>query len=437
MSEKDKLDHIYNLFLEGAAICTDSRNVEPGCIFFALKGDNFNGNLFAKSALNQGASIAVLDEHPEGLLPDTYVVVGDVLKFLQDLANHHRKNFDIPVLGITGSNGKTTTKELINIVLLNKYKTLCTKGNLNNHIGVPLTLLQLKHHHQIAVIEMGANHQAEIALLCSIAEPTHVLITNVGKAHLEGFGGFEGVKKGKGEMYNWARENNCVVFIDKDNEHLMSMIGNYDNLITYGSNSDARYHGLVVPGGETLTIEWQSQGTRHLIGTSLAGDYNLSNIMSAVAVGSYFGVDEPAICRAVSSYVPDNQRSQIIRKEKFTLVVDAYNANPSSMEAALNNFEKHFHEPRAVILGEMLELGDESDSEHERIAALAQSGKFNRVLLCGEKFKPYKSENTNWHPGSAEASGEISRLNWDGYSILIKGSRGMKMEKVSNTFDSL
>lgn len=430
--ELEGLNKIYGLFRQGAAICTDTRNITQGCIFFALKGSNFNGNNFVKEALEKGAEAAVADE-PTGADPDRVVQTGDVLQFLQQLATHHRRTFGFPFIGITGSNGKTTTKELINRVLSKKYNTACTKGNLNNHIGVPLTLLSVTSAHELAIIEMGANHQQEIELLCSITEPTHVLITNVGKAHLEGFGGFEGVMKGKGEMYEFARANGAHVFINNDNQHLKKMLGHYDNCIRYGTTGDCDITGRLKEGGQYVSLDWKlnSDDEWQSISSNITGNYNFENIMSAIAAGVHFGVEKQQIKEAVESYIPDNQRSQEIIRGENHIIMDAYNANPTSMEAALKNFAALSGRPKAVFLGEMLELGEESETEHQRIVDLVKNFSFQIPVLVGENFrKTAEANNITFFSNSAEA-GEWLRKNMiSGYWILIKGSRGSKMEKV-------
>lgn len=430
----DSLQKVYSTFLKGGAICTDSRAVTKGCIFFALKGPNFNGNLFANSALASGAALVVADEPATGNDP-RIIHTANTLAFLQQLALHHRQHLAIPVIAITGSNGKTTTKELFHRVLSMKYHTACTKGNLNNHIGVPLTLLGIGSQHEAAIIEMGANHQKEIELLCSLALPTHVLITNVGKAHLEGFGGFEGVKRGKGEMYDFARENNALVFINNDNPHLNSMLGDYTHRFRYGTSAVCEVHGKLITGGTYVSLRWQKKdGSEwHTVNSSLPGLYNFENILSAITAGVCFGVSPEDIERAIRFYIPDNQRSQEIVKGSNTIILDAYNANPTSMEAALNHFSEHYPHPKAVLLGEMLELGNESEAEHQKIAEMVLSKSFDVALLVGENFRKAAAENhLTFFATPEEAGAFIQSKKLSGYHLLIKGSRGIKMEKVLN-----
>jgi UDP-N-acetylmuramoyl-tripeptide--D-alanyl-D-alanine ligase len=433
MDHNQHIQTAYQLFLKGAAICTDSRNIVPGCIFFALKGANFNGNLFASAAITKGAALAVVDESVEAD-PSSIIKTSDALSFLQDLARHHRRQLKIPVIAITGSNGKTTTKELFQKVLSSQYKTLCTKGNLNNHIGVPLTVLSITSEHQIAIVEMGANHQKEIELLCSIGLPTHVLITNVGKAHLEGFGGFEGVKRGKGEMYAFARNNHALVFINHDNHHLKEMLGDYNRCYRYGVSNEYDVTGRLKESAQYVQLEWKTvndEGNWYQINSRITGRYNFENILSAVAAGVHFDINANDICTAVESYVPDNQRSQEILKGNNRIIMDAYNANPTSMEAALRNFSKLEGIHKAVFLGEMLELGDASNEEHEKIATLVQSSGFTTVVLVGAHFETAAGNiGATFFMNSQDAADWMKKNPLINHHILIKGSRGSKMELV-------
>jgi UDP-N-acetylmuramoyl-tripeptide--D-alanyl-D-alanine ligase len=429
---KEQIEKLYPVFTTGAAICTDTRNISQGCIFFALKGANFNGNSFAAKALSGGAAFSVIDEEPE-VNDDRLIRVDDVLGFLQQFANHHRRQLNIPFFGITGSNGKTTTKELINRVLGSKYDTACTRGNLNNHIGVPLTVLSVNTSHEMAIIEMGANHQKEIELLCRIAEPTHVLVTNVGKAHLEGFGGFEGVKKGKGEMYDFARAHDAVVFINDDNVHLNEMLGKYQKTFRYGTRTSSDVIGTIQEEGTFVSLKWKTNSADdwNFVSSQITGAYNFENILSAVAAGVYFGVDAPLINGSIASYQPDNQRSQVISRGTHQVVLDAYNANPTSMEAALKNFDANFKGKRAVMLGDMFELGSSSGQEHQSIAELVSAFDFDLVLLVGPNFKATNAiSSAHYFENSAEAAAWIREQDLKDYKILIKGSRGSKMETV-------
>jgi UDP-N-acetylmuramoyl-tripeptide--D-alanyl-D-alanine ligase len=429
----DSLKVLYEAFSAGSVICTDTRNITPGCIFFCLKGERFDGNDFALQAVAQGAGYVVSDRPSLGG-NRSIVLVEDVLACLQQFAAHHRNQFSLPVLAVTGSNGKTTTKELLFRVLASKFKTLCTQGNLNNHIGVPLTLLRLRKEHEMAVVEMGANHQREIALLCSMASPTHVLITNVGKAHLEGFGGFEGVKKGKGEMYDHARRNESTVFINMDNPHLVGMLGNYAHTVTYGTGSECDITGrLLESAGAHVSMEWKTKTDVqwHPVHSRITGSYNFENILSAVAAGVHFSVSADAVCDAVASYEPDNQRSQELKKGTNHIILDAYNANPTSMEAALKNFSSKFAGKRAVFLGDMFELGESSRHEHEAILRLALACGFDLVALVGPRFaEAAAGKGLIVFENSGDAAGWIRKNPLPGYNLLIKGSRGSKMEMV-------
>jgi len=428
----ESINILYKAFSKGATICTDTRAISSGCIFFALKGTNFNGNQFAPQALAQGAALAVVDED-QNLVDERFVRVSDVLTCLQQLALHHRKQLKIPFVGITGSNGKTTTKELVNKVFSKKYKTLCTQGNLNNHIGVPLTLLSVTSQHEMAIIEMGANHQKEIELLCSLALPSHVLITNVGRAHLEGFGGFEGVKKGKGEMYEFAKTYHSMVIINGDNPYLKEMLGNYAHTVSYGMRETNNIYGKLLPANEYVKLEWSVNGSNqmHTIHSHITGDYNFENILSAISLGVHFGVPSASINEAIEGYVPDNQRSQEIILGRTKIILDAYNANPSSMEAALKNFSTGFTGKKAVFLGDMLELGDTSTQEHQSIIELARSIKPDLLILVGPNFKEAgKGISAIYFDNSAQASRWSAEQNFTNFNILIKGSRGSKMEVI-------
>lgn len=402
-------------------------------MFFALKGPSFNGNLFAMEALSKGAAYAVVDEDAGN--DPRLLRVENVLQSLQDLATHHRHVLDIHVLAITGSNGKTTTKELAYAVLRKDFEVIATIGNLNNHIGVPLTLLRLSDEHDFAIVEMGANHQKEIAALCQIAQPDYGMITNIGKAHLDGFGGIEGVKKGKGEMYDYIRNSGGLIFIHLDNTILREQLHGYDSIITYGESTQAQYRGKIVPSLSTH-VEVQITHPFELhIKTKFTGDYNFANIMSAVAIGAHFGVDPYDIKEAIEQYTPDNQRSQIIKKEGYTIVQDAYNANPSSMQVAIDNFKKHFFGNKIVALGEMLELGTSADEEHLRIAETAATIPDAQLLLVGKLFEgPAKKYNCLHFESSTHCMEWLKEHKPASGSVLIKGSRGSKMEKLMEAF---
>lgn len=420
------IPEIYQLYLASSGVCTDTRNIAEGNIFFALKGDNFNANEFADQALSAGASYAVID-NPD-FAGDRKILVEDVLTSLQDLARHHRRQLKIPVISLTGSNGKTTSKELMAAVLSRKFRTASTKGNLNNHIGVPLSLLSVTAEHEMAIIEMGANHQKEIEFLSSISEPDYGYITNYGKAHLEGFGGVEGVIKGKSELYDFLRAHpGRKVFLNLD-DPLQIEKSQGIPAVSFGKNPDADY--VVTPAksaGTTLSVRFSGIE----IHSQLTGDYNFSNIAAAICIGSHFGVSVEEIKRGIEAYTPANNRSQLSKTERNSLVIDSYNANPSSVEAALKNFSG-FPEPRKwVLLGDMFEMGDWSESEHQAIADLAQELGFEKVLLTGSEFSKCKvtSQAVLKFASTDDLLAYLEDEQPTGKTVLIKGSRGMKMER--------
>ena len=359
---------LYKIFLQYPSIQTDTRKLKQGDLFFALKGDNFNGNLFAKQALQLGAAYAIIDEVVD-FEDERLIATTDVLKTLQELAKYHRQQFTIPFLAITGSNGKTTTKELVNEVLATTCKTYTTKGNLNNHIGIPLTILYVKKDAEIAVIEMGANHQKEIEGYCTYTLPTHGIITNCGKAHLEGFGGVEGVKKGKGELFDYLRKNNGTAFIMNDYDYLVEMSKGILDVKTYGTK-DAAIVGVADSDKHLLEVNMVKGTAIQQIHTNLVGTYNLPNVLVAVAVGKYFNVPEAKIKMALENYVPSNSRSQLIEKDSNKIILDAYNANPTSMKAAIENIATMQNNNKILLLGGMMELGMESLEEHTAIINL-------------------------------------------------------------------
>lgn len=425
---------LYDIFLEHPVITTDSRNCPAGSIFFALKGDKFNANEFAATALENGCAYAVIDE-PEYARDDRYIVVKDVLKSLQELATRHRKEVGVKIIGITGTNGKTTTKELIASVLKEKYKIHYTQGNLNNHIGVPLTLLQLHTEHQLAIIEMGANHQGEIKGLCEIAQPDFGIITNVGKAHLEGFGSFEGVMKTKAELYDYIAANGLGIFIHADNEYLKKMAEKAkvhpDKQVTYGMKSHpdlSMVTGKVIAGDPFLTMECQT-GTVFDVKTRLIGTYNAENVLAAVAIGHFFGLKNNQIKQGIENYKPKNNRSQFVETGKNKLIVDAYNANPTSMQAAILNFADMQTEKKMLILGDMLELGNQSAEEHQSIVNLLEDKGFENVLLVGCEFKNTKHSFRVFEKAE-NLSALLKEQCPENYTILIKGSRGIQLEKI-------
>lgn len=424
------IEHLYPIYLQHPSVQTDTRLLQPGDIFFALKGPNFNGNTFAARALELGAAYAVIDEVPAGNDP-RLLLVPNTLWALQELALYHRRQFDIPFLAITGSNGKTTTKELVHAALSSEYITYTTKGNLNNHIGVPLTLLSVRRDAEFAVIEMGANHQKEIESYCRYTLPTHGIITNIGRAHLEGFGGPEGVKKGKGELYDHLRDNGGTAFVWRDSDDLRQMSRGIPHVITYGTH-DAEFTGRVAPNtGSFLHVEILSGASMGIIPTQLVGDYNLPNVLTAVAVGKHFGVPDSKIRRAIEQYTPSNSRSQLIERDGNHIILDAYNANPSSMRAAIDNFARLpvDGKPRVLILGAMAELGPESLNEHRGIVELIGNYPWAKVVLVGGDFLKFDHPYTTFSD-SREAGKWLQGAGLKDAWLLIKGSRSSKMEQV-------
>ena len=431
------IEKLYSLFLKHPIVCTDTRDIKPGSIFFALKGENFNGNKFAEQALNEGCAIAVIDE-VEFQKKENCFLVDDVLTALQQLANHHRKQLGIPVIGITGSNGKTTSKELINAVLNQKYKVLATRGNLNNHIGVPLTLLSITKEHEMAIVEMGANHQGEIELLSKIAEPDFGVITNIGKAHLEGFGGIEGVKKGKGELYKFIQDKKGKLFVHGDDPVLLELAGNCEK-VTYGTEKLFDIVGATNQNKESEFISFQ-WATRYnasnlkkseTVSTQLVGVYNYYNLLCAACIGNYFKIEVALINKALAEYTPSNNRSQLQKTQNNILILDYYNANPSSMILAIENFAELNHPNKMLILGDMLELGVESAKEHTAIIDLIQQKKMKNALLVGPLFiEAGKSVDAKTFATSDDLVEFIKQYPIKENTILIKGSRGIKLEKV-------
>jgi UDP-N-acetylmuramoyl-tripeptide--D-alanyl-D-alanine ligase len=426
------IEKLYQKFLENGKVCTDTRNIIQDSIFFALKGANFNANNFAVEAIKAGAAYAVIDEDV-GIKDDRLIRVEDTLTALQQLARYHRRQFKIPVIAITGSNGKTTTKELLKSVLSKKYITHATSGNLNNHIGVPLTLLSLTKENTAAIIEMGANHQHEIELLCTIAEPNYGLITNVGKAHLEGFGGFEGVVKGKTELYDFLKKNKGVIFCNYDNQWLQPRCIDYEKTFFYGTTEAADVNGKLISDKSFLKLMWKKKLSKDnfSIDTQIAGGYNFENLLAAIAVGCYFNIDTLKINEAIAGYVPSNQRSQIIKKGTSTIMLDAYNANPTSMREAILNFNKNFASPKIVLLGDMFELGESEDEEHKQLILLLKECNFDKVILVGERFARHKSLINAIHFDNSKNAAEwLANQNLENTNLLVKGSRASRMELV-------
>lgn len=427
---------LYDLFLKHPIISTDSRNCPEGSLFFALKGENFNANAFAAKALETGAAYAVIDES-EYAVDSRYIVVENVLENLQELARYHRKNLGTIIIGITGTNGKTTTKELIASVLKEKFNILYTEGNLNNHIGVPLTLLKLKPEHQLAIIEMGANHLGEIDFLTKIALPDYGIITNVGKAHLEGFGSLEGVMKTKAELYDFIVKAGKVAFINHDNLLLLQMADNSglteDKRIYFAEND---HQGQIIVAGSIseldpfINLEFKlPDGKSYSLKSKLIGSYNRENILSAIAIGHYFEMNVKDIIRGLESYEPKNNRSQMTITVNNKLIVDAYNANPTSMQAAIRNFSAIRSGHKMLILGDMLELGQTSEYEHKQIILLLKEFGFEKVLLVGSIFSSIENPFINFR-NQEEASVFLQNNIFKNQLILIKGSRGIKLEKL-------
>jgi len=423
------INELYNLYLQHPSIQTDTRRLKEGDIFFALKGDNFNGNEYAHTALEKGASYCVIDEMI-GAEDNRLIIVDNVLESLQALAKKHREQFTIPFIAITGSNGKTTTKELIHAVLSTTFKTYTTEGNLNNHIGIPLTILKIKQDAEIAVIEMGANHQKEIEGYCKYAMPTHGLITNCGKAHLEGFGGEAGVRKGKGELFDYLKSVNGKIYIYNDYDYLLEMSHGSNSIISYGSeNKNADVVGVIKNDEQFLEVGITKGAAINSIKTQLVGGYNLPNVLAAVCIGKTFGVADTKIIDALESYVPSNSRSQLLKKDSNTIILDAYNANPSSMKLAIENFAKMPGDNKILMLGGMMELGEESHQEHINIVSLIKQYNWKQVVLVGEQFSSIH-ESFNYFKTSSAARDWFIEHQFSDATILVKGSRSMQMEKV-------
>jgi UDP-N-acetylmuramoyl-tripeptide--D-alanyl-D-alanine ligase len=412
-----KIASLYKLYCQQYLVDTDTRNIRKHTIFFALKGDNFNGNKFAEKALRLGASYAIVDEE-EYQTKENIILVDDVLKTLQDLATYHRRQLNIPIISLTGSNGKTTTKELVNVVVSKKYNTTATKGNLNNHIGVPLTLLSMTDKTELGIVEMGANHQKEIEFLCSISEPNFGYITNFGKAHLEGFGGFKGVIKGKCELYSFLENNDKVVFVNPKDAIQVEKTKNINSIYF---DSELKFLGV----HPFVKISYKND----IIQSNLIGAYNYTNIAAAVTIGTYFKVSNMEIKDAIESYTPTNNRSQIIETKTNKIILDAYNANPSSMKVALENFNSIQERNKVVILGDMFELGEESLKEHQLITDLVTTLNFDQTFLVGQNFMLTKTDKHKFSTYE-KLENYIKKNPLENQSILIKGSRGMRLERI-------
>lgn len=428
------ISDLHQLYLKHPIICTDTRKIEQNCLFFALKGENFNANQFVKDAINSGASYAIIDDLTYQM-NDQFILVDDVLKTLQELATYHRDTLTIPIIAIVGSNGKTTTKELLTSVLSTKFNVLATPGNFNNHIGLPLTLLKINANHQIAVIEMGANHVGENEFLCKIAKPNFGVVTNNGKDHLEGFGSLEGVALSNSELYYYLLKKNGIAFVNMHDEWLMRMARQLENKITYAANFEGRnleathscFASNLQPNIEFFLNELN-------IESKLSGDYNFDNIMVAVAMGLYFGLSAEQIKKGIENYVPSNNRSEVLKKGSNTIFLDAYNANPSSMEVSIKNFAAMPFSNKIVILGDMFELGKYAEEEHQNLVNLCLSLGLTNVYLCGEQFK--NTKNTYLTFSSTELCKQYLKENKIiNANIFIKGSRGMKLETLLEVLD--
>jgi UDP-N-acetylmuramoyl-tripeptide--D-alanyl-D-alanine ligase len=423
------IENLYTIFQEHPVITTDSRNIPASSIFFALKGETFNGNAFAGQALTKGAAYAVIDE-PEYASNEHYILVDDVLLCLQKLARYHRDLLGLPIIAITGTNGKTTTKELVAAVLSQKYKVNFTQGNLNNHIGVPLTLLKMTKETELGVVEMGANHQGEINILCQIANPDFGIITNIGKAHLEGFGSFEGVISTKSELYHFLREKKGKCFIHADNSLLTKQAIGIEQ-ITYGSSTEYFMAGELAASESYLVVKALFSGGWLYLKSKLVGDYNFENLLAAACVGKYFEINPLKIQEALAAYHPSNNRSQLIKTDRNTIIMDAYNANPTSMMAALVNFVKMGNDQKCLILGDMLELGGASLSEHQKIVDYIEDQIWEEVFLVGPIFKNTISRTKKKKFEQVELlSNYLKTQPIENKFILIKGSRGIHLEKI-------
>lgn len=421
------IEKLYEIYLECDTVCTDTRKIVPNCLFFALKGDNFNGNKFAHQAINSGAKYSIIDDM--AYENDRCILVDDVLDTLQKLATYHRNQMLIPIIALTGSNGKTTTKELINAVLSKKFNITATQGNLNNHIGVPLTLLRMTDKTDMAIIEMGANHAKEIDFLCNIAQPDYGLITNFGKAHLEGFGSVEGVIKAKSELYDYLKAHQKTIFVNENDALQVKQTMSYDNVYKFGliTSTDAMVE--MISSQPYISLKYNG----NVIKSQLTGMYNFNNIAVAIAVGSYFSVEAKDIVSAIENYTPTNHRSQIIEKGSNTIIMDAYNANPTSMMAALENFEQLDQNNKLLLLGDMFELGTSSEDEHQHIVDYLQSNSIGKAFLVGKNFFKTHSNGSDIHKFETFEDFKNEIIIKDPIEnklMLVKGSRGMALERV-------
>ena len=418
---------IYKLFQESNLVSIDTRSIKVNDIFFAIKGPNFDGNKFALQAIKNGASYVVSDNLDISKKSDKIIYVENSIKALQKLANYHRRKLNTKIIAITGSNGKTTTKELVLNVLKSRFKTVATKGNLNNHLGVPLSLLSIEKDTEIGIIEMGANHLNEIANLCVIAEPEFGYITNFGNAHLEGFKSLEGVIKGKSELYDYLKSNKKFIFYNSDNKKQSNILNGYANTFTYGVNDDSNCNIINCSNEDSVHVNYRSE----LIKSNIYGDYNFENICIAIAIGEYFGVSFEQIKKGIESYLPENNRSQVTITERNTVVLDAYNANPTSMKLALESFCKTSYTNKMIIVGDMFELGNDSIHYHQEIINYLEKINNSIIYIVGEYFCNTKhSDKIKSFSSKKELINNLSKTNVSNYSILIKGSRGMQLEKI-------
>ena len=421
------ISKIYELFNKYKSVSIDTRSIKPNDIFFAIKGPNFDGNNFAIQAIKNGASYVISDNPAISKKSDKIIYVDNSIKALQKLANYHRRKLNTKIIAITGSNGKTTSKELILNVLKSKYKTTATKGNLNNHLGVPLSLLEINENTDFGIIEMGANHINEISQLCKIAEPNFGYITNFGNAHLEGFGSIEGVIKGKSELYNYLINNKSLIFNNSENIKQTSLINNYKNTYSFGINSESNCIINKSDSENSLNVSYQNK----IIKSTIYGDYNFENICIAIAIGEYFEVDFKNIKQGIESYLPDNNRSQISVKNNNTIILDAYNANPTSMSLALESFKKTNYKNKMIIVGDMFELGKDSNHYHQEIINRLEKINDCIIYIVGEYFcKTKHSDRIESFSTTKKLINNLSKTNISNYSILIKGSRGMQLEKI-------
>jgi UDP-N-acetylmuramoyl-tripeptide--D-alanyl-D-alanine ligase len=424
------LERLYHIYLEHPIVRNDTRKISPGCIYWSIRGERFDGNTFAAEALNSGAAYAVVDTK-ELAVDERYIYVEDALIALQELARHHRKQLGIPVIAITGSNGKTTTKELLVRVLSQEKRAFATPGNLNNHIGLPLTLLQLTKEHDIAIIELGANHKGENAILCKICLPDAGIITNIGKDHLEGFGGMEGVEKANAELFDFLRENKGLAFVNIDDERVMR---NSDGLkkISYGISSEADFRGEIKGRFPFLSAKISAKNIEIEVSSHLFGSFHLYNLAAATAIGTHYGVPHQKIKEALESYLPQNNRSQVVKLGTNTVILDAYNANPSSMSGALADFSDYPTDKKVLVLGDMFELGEDAAMEHEAILKSIDFSRFEAVALAGKEFFAFEKQFPQGHffEDSATLKSWFSSQDFENATIYAKGSRGMRMEEV-------